>query len=154
MELEDPIRFRAFEWLKQQELIHGDVLPRSILAEGFLFEQEWIPLLGPQGIFKPCYLELPLSMTTSPSGPYDDSFGSDGLLRYRYRGTDPMHRDNVGLREAWKRGTPLVYSHGLTPGRYIAAWPVFIVGDECCVPRPMAGMGWGGSGLSGRRLSR
>ena len=26
--------------------------------------------------------------TTAPEGPYDDAFGPDGLLRYRYRGTN------------------------------------------------------------------
>jgi putative restriction endonuclease len=25
---------------------------------------------------------------------------------------------------------PLVYFHGLMPGKYIAAWPVFVVGDD------------------------
>ncbi|MGH2368104.1 MAG: HNH endonuclease [Chloroflexota bacterium] len=25
---------------------------------------------------------------------------------------------------------PLVYFHGIAPGRYVAAWPVYIVGDE------------------------
>ncbi len=78
---------------------------------------------GPQGIFK---LRLPLSITTAPSGPYDDSFSGD-LLRYRYRGTDPAHRDNEGLRQAMVERVPLVYFHGIVKGRYVAAWPVFIV---------------------------
>ena len=62
--------------------------------------------------------------------PYDDSFGSDGLLRYRYRGTDPDHQDNRGLRFAMQQRLPLVYFHGVVPGRYVAAWPVFVVGDD------------------------
>ena len=54
-----------------------------------------VPLVGPQGIFKPRVLdEAPLSATTAPNGPYDDSFDPDGLLRYRYRGTDPNHHVN------------------------------------------------------------
>ena len=59
-----------------------------------------------------------------------DAFGADGLLEYRYRGTDAHHRDNVGLREALDRRLPLVYFHGIVPGKYVAAWPVFIVGDR------------------------
>jgi putative restriction endonuclease len=52
------------------------------------------------------------------------------LLLYRYRGTDVAHRDNRGLREAMRLQVPLVYFHGIVPGRYMASWPVFIVGDE------------------------
>ncbi len=52
-----------------------------------------------QIIWKPNMLpEMPLTITTSLNSPYDDSFKTDGLLRYRYRGTDPSHPDNRGLR--------------------------------------------------------
>lgn len=57
----------------------GDVLPRTLLAEGFRIDGVRVPLLGPQGIFKPHVMsEVPLSITTAPLGPYDDSFGPDG----------------------------------------------------------------------------
>jgi putative restriction endonuclease len=122
------VRVAAFEWLKEQTLLHDDVLPRTLLAKGFTLGGRRVPLLGPQGIFKPRVLpEIPLSITTTPNSPYDDAFGADGLLRYRYRGTDPEHRDNVGLARAMEEKTPLVYFHGILPGRYVAAWPVFIV---------------------------
>jgi putative restriction endonuclease len=125
------VRTATFEWLAAQVNFHGEVLPRDLLAQGFEFEGKRVPLLGPQGIFKPQVLDrVPLSITTSPSGPYDDAFGSDGLLKYKYRGTDPLHRDNVGLRSAMQLRLPLVYFHGIVPGKYLAAWPVFIVGDE------------------------
>lgn len=64
-----------------------------------------------------------------PSGPYADTFAA-GLLRYAYRGTDPEHPDNRGLRTAMARRLPLVYFFGLVPGRYLAVRPVFIVGDS------------------------
>ncbi|MFC1567517.1 HNH endonuclease [Thermodesulfobacteriota bacterium] len=124
------IRKEAFQWLESQVRIYGDVLPRSVLEQGFHFEGRQIRMVGPQGIFKPRHMELPISITTVPSGPYDDEFGYDGLLLYRYRGTDPSHRDNVGLRRAMKIGTPLVYFHRVLPGKYLAAWPVFIVADN------------------------
>jgi putative restriction endonuclease len=63
------VRQAAFHWLDVQIDIHGDVLPRSLLADGFLYQEQRVPLLGPQGIFKPRLLELPLSITTIPSGP-------------------------------------------------------------------------------------
>ncbi|MGD1149432.1 MAG: HNH endonuclease signature motif containing protein [Thermoanaerobaculaceae bacterium] len=124
------IRMAAFQWLEAQEKTHGESLPRALLAEGFPFEGERVRLLGPQGIFKPQRMQLPLSITTTSNGPYDDGFRGDDVLYYRYRGTDPSHRDNVGLREAMCLGVPLVYFHGFVPGRYAAEWPVFIVNDD------------------------
>ncbi len=124
------VRSAAFDWLTDQTLRYGDVLARELLAAGFAYGALRIPLLGPSGLFKPKLLELPLSITTTPNSPYDDTFTNDQLLRYRYRGTDSNHRDNVGLREAMKYGLPLAYFHGIAPGRYVATWPVYIVGDN------------------------
>ena len=90
-----------------------------------------MPLLGPQGIFKPGIMtEAPLSVTTIPGGPYDDSVGSGGALKYRYRGSDPAHPDNRGLRHAMQRQLPLVWFWRVQPGLYLASFPVFIVGDD------------------------
>lgn len=125
------IRSKAFDWLVEQTSIHGDVLPRRPLLErGFDFQGETVPLVSAQGIFKPRIMELPISITTSPKGPYDDSFGEDGLIRYKYRGTNPNHRENVGLRVLMERQIPLIYFHGIVPNRYLAIWPTFIVGDN------------------------
>jgi putative restriction endonuclease len=125
------IRAAAFAWLGDQVARHGDVLPRNVLEQGFQFEGQRVPLLGPQGIFKPRVLtDGPMSITTAPGGPYDDAIGPDGLLRYRYRGDNTSHRDNLGLRTAMSERLPLVYFHGLVPGKYLATWPVFVVGDE------------------------
>ena len=49
--------------------------------------------------------------------PYQDGFGADGLLRYKYRGEEPNHRDNRELRFAMEQQLPMVYFHGLVPGR-------------------------------------
>ncbi len=93
-------------------------------------------LVGPQGIFKPAVLAtVPLSITTVPASPrkpkpYEDAMGDDGVIHYKYRGTDPSHADNVGLREAMRYQVPLVYFVGLVEGRYYAEYPVFIVGDD------------------------
>lgn len=124
------IRLAAFDWLAEQVDLYGDVLTRDALANGFILENNRVRLVGPQGIFKPKAMTLPLSITTVANGPYADSFGPDGLLQYKYRGTDPDHHENVGLRELMKRRIPLVYFHGLVPGKYLALWPVFIVGDS------------------------
>jgi putative restriction endonuclease len=121
----------AFDWLAAQVRLHGDVLPRMLLAEGFRLNDVRVPLLGPQGIFKPAVLtDAPLSIVTTTKSPYSDAVGSDGLLRYSYRGTDPQHSDNRGLRVAMERRLPLVYFHSVVPGLYLAVWPVFVVGDN------------------------
>ncbi len=112
------IRQRCFEWLAEQSEIHGEVLPRDLLARGFDCDGEQIRLVGPQGIFKPRALRLPLSITTAPAGPYEDSVSGD-LLLYKYRGTDPTHRDNEGLRHAMVERVPLVYFHGVVKGKYV-----------------------------------
>ena len=125
------VRNAAFEWLRAQVDSLGDVLPRALLAQGFEFDGHRVPLVSPQGIFKPKVLsDAPLSITTVPDGPYDDTIGPSGLLRYRYRGTDPEHPDNRRLRFAMHERLPLVYFHGVFRGKYVAAWPVFIVGDD------------------------
>src|SRR6187402_38213 len=110
--------------------VHGEVLPRSLLADGFVFEGRRVPLLGPQGIFKPALCQMPLSITTSPNSPYADSWSPDNRLRYAYRGTDPAHPDNRGLHLAMQRQTPLVYFFGIAPGQYMVSLPVYIVGDH------------------------
>jgi putative restriction endonuclease len=135
-DLDQRVRLAAFDWLDRQRQLHGEVLRRELLIAGFEFEGRRVPLISPQqGIHKPAILDLPLSILTSPPSerkarPYHDAFSPDGLLLYRYRGTDIVQRDNVGLREAMRLQVPLVYFHGIVPGRYMASWPVFIVGDD------------------------
>jgi putative restriction endonuclease len=130
MDLDLQIRSVAFNWLSEQVKVHGDVLPRKLLEQGFEYQGQRIPLVAPQGIFKPQILDLPLSITTAPKGPYDDYFGKDNFLIYRYRGIDPNHRDNVGLRRVFELKRPLVYLHGIEPGKYLATYPVYIIGDD------------------------
>lgn len=130
IDLDLQVRTHAFAWLSQQVSALGDVLPRALLQQGFEFQGERIPLVAPQGIFKPRVLDLPLSITTVAQGPYDDFLGHDGFLTYRYRGTDPQHRDNVGLRQVMELGRPLVYLWGMGPGKYMATWPVYVIGDD------------------------
>lgn len=124
------VRIAAFAWLTDMTRVHGDVFPRTLLEKGFEYQGVPIPLVAPKGIFKPKSLQIPLSITTAPKGPYDDAFDSRGFLRYRYRGTDPQHPDNLGLRLAMQQQRPLAYFHGVVPGKYLAVWPVFVIGDD------------------------
>jgi len=109
-------------------------LSREEIRKGFLFQGTLIRLIGPKGIFKPRQLALPLSITTIPENPrrprpYNDRV-LDNAIIYRYRGTDPDHQDNQGLRELMWNELPLVYFHGVVPRLYQVFYPVFIVADD------------------------
>jgi putative restriction endonuclease len=126
------IRLAAFAWLTELRDQQGNVLSRSTLLRGFDWAGRRIGLMSPQqGIWKPAACQLPLSITTTRGGPYEDAFDSStGRIRYSYRGTDPLHRDNRGLREAMRDRVPLAYFHAIEAGRYLGAWPVFVTQDE------------------------
>jgi putative restriction endonuclease len=125
------VRRAVFDWLARQRDEGVEVLARDTLAEGIVVDGRRVPLLGPQGIFKPAVCELPLSITTVWNGPYPDGFDAKtSVVTYAYRGSDPLHRDNVGLRRAWQEQVPLVYFFAIAPSRYLAQWPVLVVGDD------------------------
>ena len=121
------LRSTAFDWLARLVSLHGEVLPYALLKQGFQFNSELVHLIGPQGIFRPRAMRAPLSITTSPNGPYDDAFDPGGRLRYRFWGADPAHRENQGLVFAKDNRLPLVYFHGILTGRYLPIWPVYVV---------------------------
>jgi putative restriction endonuclease len=127
---DESIRRAVFEWLTEQRELHGEALPRRAL-EAFQLEGFRVPLLGPQGIWKPAACELPISVATIVRGPYSDTFDNrTGTLRYAYRGSDPEHRDNRGLRRVMRERVPIVYFHAVEPGSYVAAYPTFVVRDD------------------------
>jgi putative restriction endonuclease len=65
---------------------------------------------------------------------YDDQrrvhqqiFAGGEELDYAFMGTDPAAPDNVWLRKAAERQIPLIYFLGVSPGRYQAIIPTFVV---------------------------
>lgn len=76
-------------------------------------------------------MELPISITTSPKNPYQDSFDPvTRELHYRYFGSDAGHADNVGLRRLMVEQRPVIYFHAIQTGLYQSIWPAYIVGDD------------------------
>ncbi len=66
-DLDSAVRAAAFGWLDEQTRQRGEVLPHTVLMEGFQIAGRRVPLLGPQGIVKPAILPaVALSITTVP----------------------------------------------------------------------------------------
>lgn len=134
--VESKIRRLAFDFLQEATDRYGEVLPWKLLTKGFVYEGKTVPLIGASGIWKPRVFDtIPISITTAPSSPnrpvpYNDGIDSQGRLAYRYRGNDPNHRDNAGLRAAFLGAVPLIYFFGIEKGEYLPTWPVFVVGDD------------------------
>ncbi len=140
-DLDRAVRVAAFDYLAGLMRRYGEIapLPWKELTS-FSYEGKRVPLLGAAGIWKPAILpEAALSLTTAPERrgrerPYEDDLGGDGLLRYRYQGTDPRRdRDNHynrSVRAAMHQRAPLIYFYGLEKGLYLATWPVYVVADD------------------------
>jgi putative restriction endonuclease len=123
-------RLAAFAFVEQLTARHGEVLPWEPLRDGVELDGRRITLIGQRGIWKPKSLDLPISISTSPRNPYGDEASDDGFLHYRYYGSDPNHPDNVGLRECFRRGLPLIYFAGVEKGWYAPVWPLVLVNDD------------------------
>jgi len=125
------IRTAAFEWLDSMTFGQDYILDWQHLTKGFRYQGSIIPLIGAKGIWKPKLIDkYPISITSVLKSDYPDKIIDDETLHYSYRGNDPMHPDNVGLRNAMLDQVPLVYFHQVLKGKYFVAWPVFIVNDE------------------------
>lgn len=120
------------EWLDARPQLRVDFNWLS----GFEYDGQRIPLMDRQrGIRKPAGMEAALAIRTTftPPGqlpPYADDIGTDGLQRYKYRGTDPQHPENVALRRAFEHGLPLIWFVGVASGLYEPIYPVWVVGDD------------------------
>ena len=136
LEFERRVRDAAMAWLDAQDPTHSRLFRYDHVSD-FTFEGERIPLLPTQqGIRKPARLSAALSIRTTytPPGeapPYNDTVGLDGWHRYKYRGTDPQHHENVALRMAFRHQLPLIWFVGAyRPGFYFALYPVSVIDDE------------------------
>ena len=124
------IRLAAFQWLAEREANGKAAFSGRELGEGFFYKNRRITLKGQTGIWFPQGFSMPISITTRLNGPYKlDTFNSDRTWTYAYRGTDPDHRDNRGLRAAMDTRTPLIYFIEIYNHFYQAIWPLIIIQD-------------------------
>lgn len=129
------LRREAMAWLAARSNDGTDPLTSDEIKE-FRFHAAPMPLMDLQrGIRKPAVLDAALSFRTvyraeGAERPYEDAVGPDGLIRYKYRGTDPDHSENRALRMAMRRKLPLIWFFGVGPGLYLPTFPVYIAGEE------------------------
>ncbi len=134
-------RESAFAWLRLQ-MLTKEGLTRDELS-GFGFDGRPYRLVGTQtGIWRVKELSgAAFSILTAYSPdetrrPYEDTVGDDGLLRYKWRGTDAGQADNVWLRRAMELQVPLVWFIGIghVPGTSTQMFrpelPVYLVAEE------------------------
>lgn len=125
------IRLAIFDWLQLHAPANNYVMDWADLTKGFSHKGQIVSLIGAKGIWKPRqFREYPISITSVQKSIYADEFIAGDMLSYSYRGTDINHPDNVGLRNAMKHSIPLIYFHQIVKGKYMAAWPVYVVGDN------------------------
>jgi putative restriction endonuclease len=134
LDLDLELRLAVFDHVQRLAASGGGLVPAQALNAGLIFRGERVPIWNQQkGIFRPAILRDPgaaLTIQTSFDGPYDDRHDvSEDQLLYRYRGTEPMHPDNVAVRRAMELGRPLLYLVAVSPGVYDPVFPCYVVGD-------------------------
>jgi putative restriction endonuclease len=148
----DDLAFRetVFAWLRARELTN-ELFTRADLA-AFEFRGKQHRLVGTQtGIWRvkehsPAAISILTAYTPEGAArPYDDNVGADGMLRYKWRGTNPNLADNVWLRTAMTLELPMVwfigvdYQHGGHTQLFRAEYPGVSPFTWCRSWRPSSG---------------
>jgi len=132
---QERLRREATAWLTVRTHDGATPVSREELGD-FRFDGEAFALLDRQrGIRSPAGWDAALSIMTvwRPDGaqrPYEDGDGSDGLIRYMWRGDDPDHPENRALRSAMNAEVPLIWFYGVGPGWFEPRFPVFLLDEE------------------------
>lgn len=133
--VDERLRLAAFAHLDRLLAANPDGALRPADINTFTFEGAAIPLIVQPGIWKPARLDAALSIRTTfappdAQPPYADAVGPEGMIRYKYRGTDSDHSDNRALRQAMASGSPIIYFIGVAKGMYVPRYPVWIVAED------------------------
>lgn len=131
------LRDDAIGWLNMRTAGGVEPVTREDVQD-YTFRGEKVRLQPVQtGIWKPAGFDATLSIMTvfrtpGKERPYEDVPGVDGLPRYAWRGDNPNHPDNVGLRRAMESRLPLIWFWGvaMAPARFQVIAPVYVVAEE------------------------
>jgi len=129
------LRREAMAWLTVRTNDGLDPISTADLLDFEISGRRFRLMDAQRGIRKPAELEAALSIRTvyrseGATRPYEDSAGPEGLLRYKWRGSQADHPENRALRAAMVAGVPLIWFLGVGPGMYQPVFPVFLVGEE------------------------
>jgi phage/plasmid-associated DNA primase len=116
-DLDHSVRLAAFAFLERLQQTHGETLPYAPLLAGFEFEGRRVPLLAPQGIFKPAILAY-ANVSHVPIEVFDERFQltmtvnklvniapeandtarlNEGVLK-QFTGGDSIYHDKKGVQ--------------------------------------------------------
>lgn len=136
MDLDPEVRLRAaaLAYLDEIRRRSGGFVTWQDL-QAFTFDERRIPLITQRGIRTvsgvPGALSIFTTYASSPDRrPYDDELGGDDFPRYKWRGEDPYHYDNIALRHSMDVGHELIWFVGVATGVYEARYPVWLVAEE------------------------
>jgi putative restriction endonuclease len=132
-------RLAAIDRVRELDRFYDGLIPLPALREGFEFQGRRISLGSFfSGIHRPKEFLGPaaLSLITAPRVEgrrpvYDDELDAEGgSALYHYRAGSLDHPDNRALIAAFEQQVPVIYFHGLAPGQYVAAAPVFVSSND------------------------
>lgn len=137
------LRRAALERVRELQARYTDLIPVSVLREGFEFNGRRVSYGSfYAGIYRSAAQEGPAALclvTTSPKdgrpAPYEDEFDEvNESFTYRFRDPQKDTRaarraadaDNRALLEAHRLQAPLIYFRGIAPGQYAVVAPAVI----------------------------
>lgn len=139
MDPDHAIRAAALEHVRALAHRYDDLVPRSVLLEGFTFAGERWSLGSLQnGIYRPRRFVGPAALTLLTAAhtpgqpaPYDDDIDpAGGTILYHYRAGSVDQPDNRALRAAFSEQVPLIYFMGVAPGQLLIVAPVYVTNDD------------------------
>ncbi|MEH2676411.1 HNH endonuclease [Bradyrhizobium elkanii] len=135
------IRMSAFAALDRL-MVGRTVLPWSAIETGFAapgFDHRLRFAGRAKGIFKPKEMTGILSVRTvmprkgrkvwykDQHDGRDALYAGDSTVRYSFRGEDPTSSDNLLLRDAVEKRSPIIYFVAVAPAVYVPLYPAFVV---------------------------
>ena len=148
------VRAAAFDHLRHLQETRAQ-LTAAQLQPGFMFEGQRVALTHPQRtIFKPPQMRELLSIRTGfpeidakvwyddPRAAHARIYAADETIDWTFKRREPGAADGSLLREAMDSGVPLIYFLAVSPRRYQAIFPAFVVDWDAAALRVKMAFGF------------
>ncbi len=149
-----PVRAAAFEYLRHLQEARAQ-LTAAELQPGFMFEGRRVALTHAQRtIFKPLQMRELLSIRMAfpeidakvwyddPRAAHARIYAADETIDRTFKRGEPEAADGTLLREAMDSGVPLIYFLAVSPRRYQAIFPAFVVDWDAAALRVKMAFGF------------